>query len=59
MGSLVMGLVDYIWYNYRVFLIFWAVISLCVAMIRINDNEKAKADAAMMNGETQVDIDIY
>ncbi len=59
MGSLVMGLFDYIWYNYRVFLIFWAVISLCIAMIRINDNEKAKADAAMMNGDMQVDIDIY
>ena len=37
-----MGITDHIWYNYRVFLVFWAVMALGVALVRINDKEKAK-----------------
>ena len=42
-GSLVMGLTDHIWYNYRVFLIFWIVIALMVSLTKINEREKNKA----------------
>lgn len=32
MGVLLQGLTDYIWYNYRVYLLFWMVIGLTVAI---------------------------
>lgn len=32
MGVLLQGLTDYIWYNYRVFLLFWLIIGLTVAI---------------------------
>ena len=28
-GVLVQGMTDYVWYNYRVFLMFWLIIGLC------------------------------
>ncbi len=58
-GALVMGLVDYIWYNYRVFLIFWSVIALTVALTKINENENAKENAISIGNIKSADIDIY
>lgn len=59
LGALVMGLTDYIWYNYRVFLIFWAVIALTVALSKINANENAKREASVQKGIRSADLDIY
>lgn len=36
---LAQGLTDYVWYNYRVFALFWMVIGLSVAVIKAFDNE--------------------
>lgn len=36
---LVQGLTDYIWYNYRVFLMFWLIAGLSAAFIRVGRNE--------------------
>lgn len=59
MGTLVMGLTDYVWYNYRVFLIFWAVMALTVALMKINEKERAKESASIVNNVKNVDLDIY
>ncbi|MBQ9978891.1 MAG: O-antigen ligase family protein [Clostridia bacterium] len=58
-GALVMGLTDHIWYNYRVFLVFWAVLALSVALIKINDKERAKEIAANENESGRAVLDIY
>ena len=58
-GALVMGITDYIWYNYRVFLIFWAVIGLTVALIRINDKQRAKELASIVNDRESAQLEIY
>lgn len=39
-GALVVGLTDYIWYNYRVFIIFWMVVAITVALARNNVRER-------------------
>ena len=57
-GALVMGLTDYIWYNYRVFLIFWAIMALTIALVRVNDNESAKFKALNENNPFFATIDI-
>lgn len=36
MGVLLQGMTDYIWYNYRVFLMFWVVMGLTAAVQRIS-----------------------
>ena len=39
LAGLVMGVFDYIWYNYRVFYIFWIVMAIGCAFVRIGNNE--------------------
>lgn len=60
-GSLVAGITDHIWYNYRVFLLFWIVMGLTVAMTKINEKEIAKKEAASVSNirSADLDIDIY
>lgn len=58
-GALVMGITDHIWYNYRVFLVFWAIAGLTMALVRINENENEKENAATLNGVRAVDLDLY
>lgn len=58
-GALVMGMTDHIWYNYRVFLVFWAVAGLTMALVRINENENDKKNAAALNSVRAVEIDFY
>ncbi len=36
---LLMGLTDHVFYNYRVFLLFWLLIGLCVAQIRVGRDQ--------------------
>ena len=38
-AMLIMGLFDYVWYNYRIFFMFWAVMALGVACIRVGNKE--------------------
>lgn len=39
MAGLIMGIFDYVWYNYRVFYIFWIVLAIGCAFVRIGNNE--------------------
>ena len=41
-SAMIMGVFDYIWYNYRVFYIFWVVIALGCAFIRVGNYEAAR-----------------
>ncbi len=38
-GALIMGIFDYIWFNYRVFFIFWIIIAIGCAFVRVGNNE--------------------
>ena len=39
---LIQGLTDYVWYNYRIFSIFWIITALCVASINSFSSESIK-----------------
>lgn len=58
-GALTMGITDHIWFSYRVFLIFWAVVSLTVALVRINEKKIAKEEASVIEDNKNADIDVY
>lgn len=38
-AALVMGIFDYIWYNYRVLYVFWIVMAIGCAFVRVGDTE--------------------
>lgn len=41
-AALVMGLFDNIWYNYRIFFLFWIVAGISCAYVRLGDREKKR-----------------
>ena len=44
LALLVMGLFDYVWYNYRIMFLFWAVIGIGVACIRVGRKEISRLE---------------
>jgi putative inorganic carbon (HCO3(-)) transporter len=57
-GALVIGMTDYIWYNNRLFFLFWAVLALTVASVRAGEEERKKATPYYENSDTQADLDL-
>ena len=47
LSVLLQSFTDYVWYNYRFFLFFWLVISLCVAARKIRISEEIAKKAEM------------
>ena len=41
-AALIMGVFDYIWYNLRIFYLFWIVLAIGCAFIRVGDYEKKR-----------------
>ena len=54
---LIMGLTDYVWYNYRVFLMFWLVIAIVNAYIRIGHEESRRYSAYEARSQYAVNFD--
>ena len=52
----VMGINEYVWSNYRVFLTFWIVIALTIALTKVN--EKEQESERITNNMISVDIEI-
>lgn len=38
-GAMTMGVFDYIWYNYRVFYLFWVILAMGCAFVRVGNYE--------------------
>lgn len=57
-GALVMGLFDNIWYNYRIFFLFWIIAGIACAYIRLGDREKKRGyiDHDLMPDSATIDI---
>ncbi|MBR5538815.1 MAG: O-antigen ligase family protein [Clostridia bacterium] len=56
LAALVQGMTDYVWYNYRVFFMFWLVIGISAAARRIDADMRRRRK--MMGGEHSADITI-
>ena len=55
---LVMGLTDYVWYNSRVFLMFWLVMGITNANIRVGEEELKRSFAAIEYSAYSVNVDL-
>lgn len=58
LGTMIMGLADYIWYNYSVCFLFWAVIGLTAAYVRVGKEETERTYLPTENspGEAEVTV---
>lgn len=45
-SALIMGVFDYIWYNQRIFYLFWIILAIGCAFVRVENYEKARRDDA-------------
>ena len=57
-AALIMGLFDYIWYNYRIFFLFWAVLALGCACVRVGNNESRRHQFNTISGQDIASTDI-
>ena len=55
-GALVMGLFDDIWYNYRVFIMFWIVVAITVSLSR--NNVRERESTRNISNMTTADLEI-
>lgn len=51
-GALIMGIFDYIWFNYRVFFVFWIIMAIGCAFIRVGNIEKDRKAALLGSDQT-------
>ena len=58
LSMLVMGLADNIWYNYRVFFVFWSIMALTVAYINALRSEDRDVHEEMSPESAQVGVNI-
>ena len=56
-GALIMGFTDNIWYNYRVFVIFWIVVALTVSLAK--NNVRERESTRIISNMTSADIEIH
>ncbi len=57
-GALIMGMFDYIWYNYRVFFVFWIVFAISCAYIRFGNREAERQRVTNDSNADAAAIDI-
>ncbi len=56
LAALVQGMADYIWYNYRVFFVFWVVVGIASATRRIDAEKRKRKGSAMSENAADITI---
>ena len=57
-AALVMGMFDYIWYNNRLFLLFWALVGISCASVRVRDADDERRRVETVCDKTSAYIDL-
>lgn len=58
LSSLIMGLFDYIWYNYRIFFLFWVVLAMACACVRVGNTERQRHSLRPMQEMTDASLEL-
>ena len=53
---LVMGLFDHVWYNYRIYMLFWTVMGLVTAQLRVGESDEERAYTPLDSDRTQCEL---
>ena len=59
LAFLLMGMTDHVWYNYRMFFLFWIVVGLTSAQMRIGCDAIASAAPIARNTKTSGEMTLY
>ena len=54
MSTLLFGVFDYVWYSYRIFFLFWAVIAIAAACVRVGKEEARRHKAEFIYNENEI-----
>jgi O-antigen ligase len=57
-AAIIMGMFDYIWFNYRIFFLFWIVIAISSSYYRVKENEDARKEIDVDYASNSVDTEI-
>ena len=57
-ASLVMGAFDFVWYNYRIFFLFWVILALGCACVRVGNAEQKRHEIRMAEETNRATLDI-
>ena len=57
-SALVMGMVDNVWYNYRVFFVFWCIMALTVAYVNAITSERSELHQVATPDSAHIHINI-
>lgn len=55
---IIMGLFDFVWYNYRLFFLFWALLAMGCASVRVGTNESRRHQFNKVSEEDVASTDI-
>ncbi len=54
LSTLLFGVFDYVWYSYRIFFLFWAVIAIACACVRVGKNEARRHTADVVYSTNEI-----
>lgn len=57
-SALIMGLFDYIWYSYRIFFLFWVIVAISNAYIRIGDRDMSRRHTDEVCDRSSASLDL-
>jgi O-antigen ligase len=58
LSMLIMGMFDYVWYNYRIFFMFWVALAVGVCAIKIGTKELSRKNLVYDSDARSASIDI-
>ena len=58
LAALVLGAFDYLWYNYRIFFLFWSIVALSSAFYRTKDEETTRKSFTYESDSNSANVDI-
>ena len=58
-SALTMGAFDHIWYNYRIFFLFWAVMGIAVATVRVGDTTMKRRNVQTVFDGSSAGVDLF
>ena len=56
-ATLAMGMVDFVWYNYRIFYLFWVVLALACSCVRIGNEDRRRHEFNNLSEISRASID--
>ena len=58
LAASVMGMFDFVWYNYRVLFLFWVILAFAAACVRVGNAEEKRHSFVSSNEMNQATLEL-